>query len=641
MTEFAPHFVIQASTTTDDDTNSPQTDKNWDFIAKLYSEYLAISADANRRNRPEIIHNWIYKSSDLAELSLFVPYKSMLAVVNQSAGRYGKGKWTSEWLDCLAKVRSYDPANYIDVTNIVTQTHAWSRLADNLTTYINKNIPSTAELGISPDQFSKLTERLRQHMPSDISLIQLATHEWLDRPSSQPLTLFQFSDKVPKSNIKRTEQTLLMQTGKFQFLKPSLNKRQVIIWDRETGRVLMHPVLYHNWHSIIESDRVHDFIANKLRINSKHQICHFCCRPKDNQFDYYDGLCWDCGFRAWKIRCHPGRFEQLSQYKVAGTVRACVTGCRHTVGYFTVLELLRRGAEFVLGTTRFPAIALATYQQEPDYAEWSDRLVIIKADFLNWQDVSDLIAALDKHRINVYINNAFQTMPNSTEYLEHAARLEQDPESLAKLAPMLDHNRNIRPLAITNGIDPKADQSTEVPNMQIVSASVFDKNPSWKKPISQIAPQEIMTAGVVNSIVPEMVIGAFRRQCLARGSTASSKGKKPKSGKSLDSQKFHVIINVGSSEGNGDVQASVTGGHKNHMQHVIRCLRLEQDPNMVAYTADPGFITGIYGKNQDPRNPDQNPGLVKVLTSQDGAMRVLYPLLDYLATGKPVAENYR
>ncbi len=641
MTEFAPHFVIQASTTTDDDTNSPQTDKNWDFIAKLYSEYLAISADANRRNRPEIIHNWIYKSSDLAELSLFVPYKSMLAVVNQSAGRYGKGKWTSEWLDCLAKVRSYDPANYIDVTNIVTQTHAWSRLADNLTTYINKNIPSTAELGISPDQFSKLTERLRQHMPSDISLIQLATHEWLDRPSSQPLTLFQFSDKVPKSNIKRTEQTLLMQTGKFQFLKPSLSKRQVIIWDRETDRVLMHPVLYHNWHSIIESDRVHDFIANKLRINSKHQICHFCCKPKDNQFDYYDGLCWDCGFRAWKIRCHPGRFEQLSQYKVAGTVRACVTGCRHTVGYFTVLELLRRGAEFVLGTTRFPAIALATYQQEPDYAEWSDRLVIIKADFLNWQDVSDLIAALDKHRINVYINNAFQTMPNSQEYLEHAARLEQDPEYLAKLAPMLDHNRNIRPLAITNGIDPKADQSTEVPNMQIVSASVFDKNPSWKKPISQIAPQEIMTAGVVNSIVPEMVIGAFRRQCMARESATSSKSKKPKTGKQQDAQKFHAIINVGSSEGNGDVQASVTGGHKNHMQHVIRCLRLEHDVNMVAYTADPGFITGIYGKNQDPRNPDQNPGLVKVLTSQDGAMRVLYPLLDYLATGKPVAENYR
>jgi NAD(P)-dependent dehydrogenase (short-subunit alcohol dehydrogenase family) len=641
MTEFAPHFVIQPATSAIDKNDSPQTGKHWDFIAELYTEFLAISADAKRRNRPEIIHNWLYKSSDLAELAMFVPYKYMLNVVNQSDGKYGKGKWTREWLDSLAKVRSYNHANYINVTNIVTHTHDWSRLADNLSNYFDKNIPSTTELGISPEQVSKLTERLRQHMPSDTALIQLATHEWLEARSSQPLNLFQFSDKEPKLNIKRTEQALLTQMGKFQFLKPGHNKRQVIVWDRGTGQVLMHPVLYHNWHAVIVSglDQVHEFINTKLRINNKHQICHFCCQPKDNQFDYYDGLCWDCGFRAWKIRCHPGRFD-LSSPATYPPIRACVTGCRHTVGYFTVLELLRRGAEFVLGTTRFPAIALATYQQEPDYAEWSDRLMIIRADFLNWQDVSDMIAALDKHRINVYINNAFQTMPNSQEYLEYAARLEQDPESLAKLVPMLDHNRNIRPLAITDSTTTKPEPPSEMANMQIVSASVFDKNPSWKKPISQIAPQEIMTAGVVNSIVPEMVIGAFRRQCLARAAISpKNKNKKPKSGKPNNPAKFHAIINVGSSEGNGDVQASVTGGHKNHMQHVIRCLRLEQDPNMVSYTSDPGFITGIYGKTHDPRNPDSC--LVKVLTSRDGAMRVLYPLLDYLAKGKPLEENYR
>jgi hypothetical protein len=204
--------------------------------------------------------------------------------------------------------------------------------------------------------------------------------------------------------------------------------------------------------------------------------------------------------------------------------------------------------------------------------------------------------------------------------------------------PMLDHNRNIRHLTLTSSLSEKVTSSENDDKCkQVILASVFDKNPSWKKPISQIAPQEIMTAGVVNSIVPEMVIGAFRRQCLARGSSPGMK--KSKSGKSPDSHKFHAIINVGSSEGNGDVQASVTGGHKNHMQHVIRCLRLEQDPNMVAYTADPGFITGIYGKTQDPRNPDSC--LVKILTSQDGAMRVLYPLLDYLAKGKSVEANYR
>lgn len=637
-----PHIIIEASAHPDvNDTNhNSSTNINWYHIAELYEEYLDLCKKPYNKQGNHI-EQWLMGSSDLDALSRFVPYKHMLNVVKKSNGRYGTGKWTEAMLERLAKVDAYNHVNYIDVTNVVTRTHNWRQIDANIKTYFAENIPSAENLGgITLEKHTELKSKLQFHHIQDTSYIMMAMHDWI-LPKDQHLALFMFPDKQAKLNIAHSEYDRL---PKFKFLKPKLNKRQVI-YRTEFGQILMHPVLYHNWHRVVaaaeparELEALIEYVNTHIRCNNMKHICHFCCKPKDNQFDYYDALCWNCGYEAWKIRTRDTQLGIVANNRYRVPVRACVTGCRHTVGYFTTLELLRRGAEFVLGTTRFPNIALATYQQEPDYAEWSDRLCIIKADFLNWQDVSGLIAGLATHRINVYINNAFQTMPNSQAYMEQAARLEQDPESLAKLMSdtsiLLDHNRNLRMLAL-----PGPTTESKPPNVSlsgaIIPVNVFEANPSWKKPISEISPQEIMTAGVVNSIVPEMIIGAFRRQYIT---TATTGNPKSKSGK-MNPAKFHAIINIGSSEGHGSVQASITGGHKNHMQHVIGCLRLEQDPNLVAYTADCGFITGIYGKTQDLRNSDV--GLVKVLTARDGAMRVLYPLLDYLAKGTPVQANYR
>jgi hypothetical protein len=649
-----PHIIIEASAHPDvNDTNhNSSININWYHIAELYEEYLDLCKKPYNKQGNHI-EQWLMGSSDLDALSWFVPYKHMLNVVKKSNGRYGTGKWTEAMLERLAKVDAYNPANYINVTNIVTRTHNWNMMSANIDTYFTASIPSAEVMDMNHEQHTKLSSKLRGHTIQDTSLIKQGFHNWtLQCPADQPMRLFMFPDKQAKSNIQRN---IYAQLTKFEFLKPGLNKRQVV-YKALGGSLYMHPLLYHNWHCVVDSaepgkeyEAICKYINDNLRVNDKNHICHFCCKPKDNQFDYYDALCWNCGYQAWKIRTRDTRLEKGVNNKYQVPIRACVTGCRHTVGYFTTLELLRRGAEFVLGTTRFPNIALATYQQEPDYAEWSDRLCIIKADFLNWQDVSGLIAGLATHRINVYINNAFQTMPNSVEYLEQAARLERDPESLAKLMStagdtpgILDHNRNLRMLALPGPEPTCTDAQNTSLEGAIIPVNVFEANPSWKKPISKIAPQEIMTAGVVNSIVPEMIIGAFRRQHTAiipgKPKTKSNANTGKMTGK-MNPEKFHAIINIGSSEGHSTVQASITGGHKNHMQHVIGCLRLEQDPKLVAYTADCGFITGIYGKTQDPRNADV--GLVKVLTAKDGAMRVLYPLLDYLAKGTPVQANYR
>lgn len=389
-------------------------------------------------------------------------------------------------------------------------------------------------------------------------------------------------------------------------------------------------------------DIVNEYINNidGLRFKSRADNCHHCAKIKGNTFDYYNRLCWDCGLRAWQIRNKSADLKNI---------RMCVTGCRHTVGLTITLRALRQGA-FVLGTTRFPNLALAAYKLKPDYHIWQDRLIIIGADFTKYPDIQKIISALAEYRINCYINNAFQTMPNTPNYIMNARTMELTPPSnLEELTQLLDCNGNIRPLTIKSDSDPtnvtatSIANSTGAPNAPNLNASISVASPqhnsdlslikhrfgvenSWKQPIAKITHEEIITAGMVNQIAPALIINVFRQLA-------------PYTYSNVDFP-YQVIINVGSSEGDDNVQASITGGHKNHMQKIIECLRAEKDPNLIAYTSDPGFITGVFGKsNTSIINPDI--GLVKVLTADDGGARILWPLIDFINNGDYINATYR
>jgi len=280
---------------------------------------------------------------------------------------------------------------------------------------------------------------------------------------------------------------------------------------------------------------------------------------------------------------------------------------------------------------------MTAYKLEPDYRVWRDRLVIIGADFTKYQDIQTVISALSEYRINCYINNAFQTMPNTPDYLMNARQLElTPPTNLDELRQALDCNGNIRPLSLTNSTTTATDIATDIATDTASCVAVgqelavvqhrFGTGNSWKQPIHKIAPEEIITAGMVNQIAPGLIISAFRQ--LAECATDNK------------SFPYQIIINVGSSEGDTGVQASITGGHKNHMRKMIECLRAEKDPNLLAYTSDPGFITGVFGKSE-PSYRMPGTGLIKVLTADDGGARVLWPLIDFVNSGKRPDEYYR
>ncbi len=642
---FNLHTPISISTKSADRAESIGLDDkqpDWEYIARLYEEYK------QEKNK----EFWAYRSVDLATICRFAPYALIHSVIQKSQGLYGRGKMTPEDIQNLLRNWSYKsvPETFVDVSQTISKTHNWSpawitRRHEEWIAMLGQDLVGSVKFNKETTQ--EVVARLKHYILADASIILLADKR-VDIQQVYKLVYYLPADNKMNS-ICSVNRNMLGKTNHVEFRAPSKMRQQVV--QIRDNQVFMHPMLYETWYSsgitslgypstasnpdegsakpLYKVDSIGEWIQKTpgLRFKCQADNCHHCAQPKKNQFDYYDRLCWDCGLRAWQIR---HKHADLSH------VRMCVTGCRHTVGWTTTLRALRQGA-FVLGTTRFPNLALAAYKLEPDYKVWQDRLVVLGADFTRYSDIQSVIGALEEYRINCYINNAFQTMPNTPDYLASARKLELSPPSdLESLRQVLDVNGNIRPLALTGTNNPKidsepstADADTESTNHQqcqevAIIQHRFGASNSWKQPIHKIAPEEIITAGMVNQIAPSLIISAFRQ---LSQNTRSNK-----------SFPYQVIINVGSSEGNEGVQASITGGHKNHMQKIIECLRAEKNPHLLAFTSDPGFITGVFGKSEAA---DPSTGLIKVLTADDGGARVLWPLIDFLNTGMKPEPAYR
>src|SRR5882762_2935781 len=169
------------------------------------------------------------------------------------------------------------------------------------------------------------------------------------------------------------------------------------------------------------------------RATSESQHCYVCKQHYDTVHHFYDQLCPACADFNFAKRTETADLR--------GRV-ALLTGGRVKIGYQAGLKLLRAGARLIV-TTRFPRDSAARYAREPDFAEWSDRLVIFGLDLRHTPSVEAFCMEMlaTEQRLDFIINNACQTVRRPRDFYEHmreteTAALSSMPERVRRLLGM-------------------------------------------------------------------------------------------------------------------------------------------------------------------------------------------------------------
>src|SRR5262245_8065085 len=141
------------------------------------------------------------------------------------------------------------------------------------------------------------------------------------------------------------------------------------------------------------------------------RCCYVCKQTYTRLHHFYDQLCPDCAALNYAKR--------TEQADLTGRV-ALLTGGRVKIGYQAGLKLLRCGANLIV-TTRFPQNAAVRYSEEPDFAEWRDRLEIVGLDLRHTPSVEAFCHELvsTRPRLDFIVNNACQTVRRPPVFYAH------------------------------------------------------------------------------------------------------------------------------------------------------------------------------------------------------------------------------
>ena len=330
----------------------------------------------------------------------------------------------------------------------------------------------------------------------------------------------------------------------------------------------------------------------------------YCCNELFNQVHFfYARLCPECAVENYSERF---RKTDLKGRKVI------VTGGRVKVGFATALRFLRNEAEVVV-TSRFPGLALKDFQQEADYHEWKDRLIVYGLDLRNLQAIEEFISYYSSKfdSLDILVNNAAQTIHYPPDY--YTPVISREKKALKELANSTALIENRTPIYHGQNLLTyvEFEQHSEALNRFGQPVDKRDKN-SWNSRLEEVSTRELLEVNLINQIAPYLLIREL----------------KPFFKRSLFEEKF--IVNVTSSEG----AFSYSNKTKYHPHTNMTKAAL----NMMTRTSAEEFAEdGIYmscvdvgwistGAIESLRKKQFERGYIPPLDSVDGASRIFHPI---------------
>ena len=340
--------------------------------------------------------------------------------------------------------------------------------------------------------------------------------------------------------------------------------------------------------------------------------CYICKARMAHRHPANPALCTSCGDMNDQKR--------TARADLTGR-RAVLTGGRVKIGYAASLKLLRDGAHVTV-TTRFPQDAAARYAQEPDAAQWRERLRFYGLDLRDLRGVQHLIQHLNdtEPHLDILLNNAAQTISRPQAFYAHLLGGERTAlQGGAAGIPIL----HLAPLLQTvdtlpENAEPDALQ-TYFPSGELdTDGQQLDLRPenSWSARLEDVELRELLEVQLVNASAPFMLcrglLPLFRRSPFQR----------------------RFIVNVSAMEGQFTRRSKTERHpHTNMAKAALNMLTRTSGPDLAQEgiymtSVDTGWITN---ENPHPKTAAMaDLGFRLPLDIVDGASRIYGPIVEGL-----------
>jgi len=389
--------------------------------------------------------------------------------------------------------------------------------------------------------------------------------------------------------------------------------------------------------------------AQPIADTEESRVCYVCKDRYSTVHHFYDRLCAACADENFAKR------TELAD--LSGRV-ALLTGGRVKIGYQAGLKLLRSGARLIV-TTRFPRDSAARYAREPDFAEWSDRLVVFGLDLRHTPSVEAFCKEMlaTEERLDFIINNACQTVRRPSGFYEHmreteTAALSSMPDHVRRLlgsyesaeANLVMRERAEIPAALSRGISELAEISHSRDQSQVSSSAsavavaeestlfprgLLDQDlqqidlrgrNSWRLLLAEVPSVELLEVHLVNAIAP-FILNARLKPLMSR---------------TTDRDKH--IVNVSAVEGQFyRSYKTVRHPHTNMAKAALNMMTRTSAADYIAdgihmNSVDTGWITDEDPEEIAARKTAEH-RFHPPLDSVDGAARIVDPIITGFNTG--------